>query len=241
MSGQSCAGGFCRHCSGVIACVALASLQALHCCLFRRCAGVVTNVALASLPSLRWHHPQHCKLASAQPRHSRDTSVCLASLSWSSSLPVASSLYLALFHGDLASDGLADAALVSLPALCWRPWPHCAGVITNIVLSLLPVMHRHHCPCRVGTFALVALALLPLLPLCCRQHCKLASAQSQSSRGMRWCPCQHRANDVAGVAPTLLPLSCGRLCPCCAGIAALGTPALSPASQTGICPVMTQS
>ncbi len=178
MSGQSCAGGFCRHCAGVIACIALASLQALCCHLFQRCADIVTNVALASLPSLRWHHPQHRKLASAQPRHSRDTSVCVASLSWSLSLPLASLPYLPSFHGDLSSNGQADAALVSLPALCWRPWPHCAGVITNIALSLLPAMRRHHCPCRVGAFALVALALLPLLPLCCRQHCKLASAQS---------------------------------------------------------------
>jgi hypothetical protein len=134
---------FCRHCADVLARVALASLQALCCCLCRHCAGIVTNVALASLPSLCWHCPQHCKLASAQPRHSHNTSVCVALLSWLSSLPVASLSYLVLFHGDFASDGPADAALVSLPALCWHPWPYCAGIITNIVLSLLPALCWH--------------------------------------------------------------------------------------------------
>jgi hypothetical protein len=178
MSGQSCAGGFCRHCAGVITRIALASLQASRCRLFRHCAGVVTNVALASLPSLRWRCPQHCKLASAQQRHSCNTSVCVAVLSWSSSLPVASLPYLVSFHGDLASDGPADVALVSLPALCWHPWPHCTGVITNIALSLLLVLRRHHCPHCVGTFSLVELASLPSLPLHCCQHCKLVSAQS---------------------------------------------------------------
>ncbi len=49
----------CRRCTGLLARVALASLQALHCHLCQRCAGVVTHVALASLPSSRWHCPQH--------------------------------------------------------------------------------------------------------------------------------------------------------------------------------------
>ncbi len=165
----------------------------------------------------------------------------MALLSWSLSLPVVSLPYLASFHGDLASDSLADLALVSLPALCWHPWPHCAGVITNIALLLLPVLRRHHHHRCVGTVSLVVLASLPLSPLHCRQHRKLASAQSRSSCDTHWRPCQHRAIDVAGVALASLPLSRRRLCPCCAGIAALGTPALPPASRTGICPVMTQS
>jgi hypothetical protein len=142
----------------------------------------------------------------------------------------------------LAFDGPADAALVSLLALCWRPWPHYAGVITNIALSSLsPALCRHHCPRCMGAFALIALALLPLSPLHCRQHRELASAQSRSSCNTRWRNRQHCAIVVAGVALALLPLSRGHLCPRRAGIAALGTPALLPASQTGICPVMTQS
>ncbi len=154
---------------------------------------------------------------------------------------MASLPYLAPFHGDLASDGPADAALVSLLALCWRPWPHCAGIITNIALLSLLALRWHHCPRCMGAFALVMLALLPLLLLHCRQHCKLASAQSQSSRDTHWRHCQHHTVVVVGVAPALLPSLRGCLCPRCAGIAALGTPALLPALQTGICPVMTQS
>jgi hypothetical protein len=239
MSGQSCAGGFCRRCTVVIAQVALVSLQALR-CQCRRCAGIVTNVALASLPSLLWHDSHHCKLASAQPRHSRDTSVCVASLSWSLSLPVASLPYLASFHGHFASDGPADAALVSLPALCLHPWLYCAGVITNIMLLLLPVLRRHHFPCCVGAFVLAALASLPSLSSRCRQHCKLASAQAQGSRNTRWRHCQHRALVIADVVPALSPSLCWCLCPHRAGVDALGTPALLPASQPGICPVMVQ-
>ncbi len=220
---------FCWCCAGVITRVALAFLQALRCCLLLALRWHCHQCCIGLFALMRWHRPQHHKLASAQPRHSHDTSLCVASLSWSSSLPVASSPYLALFHGDLASDGLADAVLVSLLALCWRPWPDCAGVITNIALLLLPALRRHHCPCWMGAFALIALALLPSLPLRCRQHHKLVSAQSQSSRDTHWHPYQHHAVDIAGIVPTSLPLSRGHLCPCCTGVAALGTPVLLPA------------
>jgi hypothetical protein len=220
MSRGSPTGGFCRRCAGVIARIALASLQASHCHLFRHCAGVVTNVALASLPSLRWHCPQHCKLASAQPRHSCDTSVCMASLSWSLSLPMASLPYLALFHGDLASDGPADAALVSLPVLRWRPWPHCASSSPTLCCCC----HRH----CASIIALVAWALLPSLRwhfhLCCL--CIPASIAN-------WCLPSHnavttRAGVLASIAPlTLLALHWHR-CPCRAGIFAPVTLALPP-------------
>jgi hypothetical protein len=118
---------------------------------------------------------------------------------------------------------------------------HSAGVIASFVLSsLLPALRRRHCPCHVGAFALVVLALLPSLPLCCCQHCKLASALSQSSRNTCWCHCQHCAIVVAGVVPALLPMLRGHLCPHCTVITAFSTPALPPASQTGIWPVMMQ-
>jgi hypothetical protein len=162
-------------------------------------------------------------------------------LSWSSSLPVASLLYPASFYGDLAFDGPADAALASLPAVCWRPCPHCAGIIANIALLSLPALRRRHCPCCAGAFALVALALLPPLPLRCPQHCKLASAQSRSSCNTRWHHHQHCAVVIARVAPASLSLSCRHLCPYHTGVVALVTPALPPASQSGICPVMMQS
>jgi hypothetical protein len=218
---------FCRRCAGVLAHVALASLQALHCRLCWHCTGIVTNVALASLPSFCWHCPQYCKLASAQPRHSCNTSVCMALLTWSLSLPVASLPYLALFHSDLASDCPADAALASLPVLCWRPWPHCASVIINIALSLLLALCQHHCSCCVGAFALVVLVLLPLSPLCCCQHCKLASSQSQSSCNKRWHHCQHH--------PIVMPAFCRHHCPCCMGVFALVVLALPPLAHLHCC------
>jgi hypothetical protein len=117
----------------------------------------------------------------------------------------------------------------------------CAGIIASFVLSSLSLtLRRSHCPCCMGTYSLVALALLPLSPLRHCQNRKLASAPSRSSRNMRWHHCQHCAIVIAGVAPALLPSLCGNLCPCCACVAAFGTPVSPPASRTGIQPVMTQ-
>jgi hypothetical protein len=50
----------CQRCTGILACIALAVLLALHCHLHQRCAGVTALVAWASLPLLRWTHPPHC-------------------------------------------------------------------------------------------------------------------------------------------------------------------------------------
>ena len=48
--------------------------------------------------------------------------------------------------------------------LCLRFCPHPAGIIASIVLlPMLPALCRHHCPCHMGAFALVALASLPVL------------------------------------------------------------------------------
>jgi hypothetical protein len=130
--------------------------------------------------------------------------------------------------------------LVSLPALCLRPWLHCTGIITNITLLLLPVLRRHCFPCCLGAFVLVTLASLPTSSSRCHQHRELASAQAQGSCNTCWRHPQHRALVVANTAPASSPLLRGCLCPCCAGVAALSTPTLPPASQTSICPVMTQ-
>ncbi len=133
---------------------------------------------------------------------------------------------------ELAFEGPAGATL-AFAGIALAFHPHCAGVIASIMLlSLLPVLRRRHCHRHMGAFALVKLVSLPLLPLRCRQHCKLASAQSRSSLNTRWRHCQHRAIVVAGIVPALLPLLRGRLFPC-SGVAALGIPALPPASQTG--------
>ncbi len=122
---------------------------------------------------------------------------------------------------ELAFEGPAGTALV-FAGIALAFYPHCAGIITSIVLlSLLPVLCWRHCPCHMGTFALVALALLPLLPSCCHQHLELASAQLQSSCNMRWRHCQHRAIVVASVEPESLPLLLGCHHPRCAGVATL--------------------
>ncbi len=141
----------------------------------------------------------------------------------------------------LTFEGPAGAALafagVAL-AFCL----HLAGIIASIVLlSLLPALCRRHPPRCIGAFALVPLALFSLLPLRCRQHRKLASVQSRSSHNTRWRHFQNCAIVIAGIAPASLPSLCRHLCPHWAGVAALSTPTLLPASQTGIRPVMTQS
>jgi hypothetical protein len=93
---------------------------------------------------------------------------------------------------ELAFEGPAGVVL-AFAGIALAFCPHHAGVIASIVLlSLLPVLRRCHCPCHVGAFALVVLVLLPLLPLRCRQHHELVSAQSRSSCNTRWCHCHVR-------------------------------------------------
>ncbi len=107
----------------------------------------------------------------------------------------------------LAFEGPAGAAL-AFASVVLAFCPHCAGIIASIVLlSLLLALRRRHCPCCMGAFALVALALLPLSPLRCCQHCKLASSQSRRSCNMRWRHCQHCAIVVAGL-PALRRCCC---------------------------------
>jgi hypothetical protein len=77
---------------------------------------------------------------------------------------------------ELAFKGPANAAL-AFAGITLVFCLHRAGIIASIVLSSLsPALHWRHCPCCVGAFALVALASLPLSPLPCLQHRKLASA-----------------------------------------------------------------
>ncbi len=131
-----------------------------------------------------------------------------ASLSRSTSLPMASLLYPALAHSNLAFNGLAKAAM----AFFWR----CAGVFARIALghcqhqavlvaSVAPAlllswpskvrpMPRWHLPALRLCFARIALASLPAS--CCH-------------------PCHRRCTGViALVVWALLPLSRWHLCPC---------------------------
>jgi hypothetical protein len=107
---------FCWRCAGILACIALAKLQAscCHCCW--HCAGV-PSWPLKFWPMQRWR----------------------------------------------------------LPALCWRPNLHCTGVISSIVLLLLPALRRHCCSQGAGIVALITHPLRWRLPFC--RHCHM------------WCPC----------------------------------------------------
>jgi hypothetical protein len=155
--------------------VALVSLPALRWRPCKHCTVVVASNVLALLPTLRWPLCPRCIgiavfVASALPPASK-TGICpittqLQHIRVRGIVVVvvflAQGPYPASCHGDLAFDGLADAALVSLLALCWHPCPHPAGIIASLVLSLLPALRRRCCPCCAGAFALFALALLPL-------------------------------------------------------------------------------
>ncbi len=80
------------------------------------------------------------------------------------------------------SAGICRRCASVLLALLWHHCQHCAVVVVvDVVLASLPSSR--------WSFCLIALALLPSLPLRCRQHRKLASAQSRSSCNMRWHHC----------------------------------------------------
>ncbi len=140
---------------------------------------------------------------------------------------MASLLFLALAHSNLAFDGLAKAAM----AFFWL----CTGVLARIALTSLPASscpHHWHCAsiCRVG------------LQRSGRGHAGVCQYCACVFPALRWRHCQHRAVIlVAGNTPASLPSSCGRFCPCCAGIVALVAFPLLPASRTGVCPVTKQS
>jgi hypothetical protein len=159
----------CQCCAGILACIELASLQALRCHHCQLCtvvvasidwrcclplAGIFALIVLASPPLLPPHWRQHCKLASAQPQRSHDTSTYVALLSWSFSLPVALLPYPVLFHGNFAFNGQTNAALTSLPALCLQH-----------ALASLSALCRCCCRHYAGIVALFALVSSPLLHL----------------------------------------------------------------------------
>ncbi len=140
---------------------------------------------------------------------------------------MASLLYPALFHSDLAFDGPDNAVLLSLLELCWHPCPHCAGFIAGIALSLLLVLSQHHCPCCAGAFALVALALLPLLP---RVTTSIAKWPLPSHEAFATC-----AGVIVSIMPLLLLVLRQHCCPCHVGIFALVTLELSPLPHLHCC------
>ncbi len=193
----------CRRCASVLASIVLAPLPALRwrCCPCR--AGIPASIALASLPSTRWRHCLCCTGIIAL--------VTLASAHWQCCL-----------------QHIVIAELASLPALRWRPCKHRAGVVTVVALALLPLLLWRLCPCSgaTGVFALVLVSLptsgwhLPNQDAATRHHHRagvLAGAALASLQAPRWHHCWHLLASLSA--------SRWRLCPCCAGIIALGVPA----------------
>jgi hypothetical protein len=115
-------------------------------------AVVVAGIALALSPLLCWRcHPCYICVAASiktgicpvmtQVRHVAGEAL----FPRSSLLPVASSLYTALVHCNLAFDGLAKAVMAFSLALHWHPCLHRADIIASVELSLLPAMRRRCC------------------------------------------------------------------------------------------------
>ncbi len=107
-------------------------------------------------------------------------------------------------------------------AFCLHP----TGIIASIVLlSMSLALCRHHCrvagclcPCCAGIFVLIAFALPPALQPCVYPVTKQSRHALASLPALRHCRCRQ--------LPALLPSSHGRFCPCSAGVANLGIPAL---------------
>jgi hypothetical protein len=151
------------------------------------------GIALVSLPALHWHHHQHQAVL---------VTGVVAKLAFKSP----------------AGAVLAFAGIVLVFCL------HCAGVIASIVLLLLlPALRRRHCPCCVGTFALLRWHHCP------RRLCVVASIANwhlPSHEAVATC-----AGVIASIAPSSL-LALHRHChPCCAGIFALVALASLPSSH----------
>ncbi len=163
----------CQCCAGVLACIALVSLQALccHCC--RLCAVVVAGVALALLPVSCWHLCPHCTgiaafvapaLAPAlqtgvcpttmQPRHIRVRGIVVVVIFLVRGLVAIPGVVLRQLcpqWSDRCSIGIFASAVLATRA----------GVIVSIAPLLLPALHRHCCPLCAGIVTLVTFALLP--------------------------------------------------------------------------------
>ncbi len=134
----------CQHRAIVVAGVAPASLPLSRGHLCPCPAGVVA----LSIPTLPPASRTGLRPVMMQSRHIAGEASLLRSLLSS----VASLLYPALAHSNLAFNGLAKAAIVLFfflfslfLALRWCPCPHCTGVIASVKLSLLPVLRRRCC------------------------------------------------------------------------------------------------
>jgi hypothetical protein len=145
-----------------------------------------------------------------QLQHVAREALLLSSLS----LPVALLLYPLLVYGNLAFNGLAEAAMVFF-------W-HCAGVLAHIALASLPVSS---CPCCQSCAGIVAELAFTGPDNVVLVFAGIALASSPT---LCWGHCQHRAVVVvAGVASASLPLARGHLCSHCTPLAVVFTLLLS--------------
>ncbi len=147
--------------------------------------------------------------------------------------------------------GIFASIALLMPALCWRCHQRCPGLVALISLAMLPSLQTSNCPpktqsrhirvCDVFVMVIVLARGLITIPgivpgsICLRWSCGssigLFAGVVLASLAALHCPVV-----VASVASALFSLSCGRFCPCCAGIVALIALALLPALRTGICP-----
>ncbi len=196
----------CPHRAGIVASIALLLLPALYRHHHPRRVGVFALVVLERCPRCTrvatsiaaWRLPRHDAVATRAAVIASRALSSLPALRWRRRHVARASSPLLRWHCcprcTLDFDGPVEAALASLSAWCWRPCPHCAGIIASIALLSLPALRRrcHLVGLQADTalaFAGVALASLP------------ASC---------WRPCQHCPVIVAGVAPALSPLARGR-------------------------------
>jgi hypothetical protein len=163
----------CQCCAGVLACVTLASLQALccHCC--QLCTVVITGIALVLLPASCWRLCPHCTgivafVAPAlvpasqtgicpttmQPRHIRVHGIVVVVIFLARGLAGIPGIFprqlFLQWSNQCSIDIFASAVLATR-----------TGVIVSIVPLLLPALHQHHCPLCAGVVTLGTLALLP--------------------------------------------------------------------------------
>ncbi len=131
-----CTVPFCPCCNGAVAIVAQSPLLLLCWCHCLCCTGIVAVVALALLPLLYWH----CHIAALALSH-----CCVGVIT----------------HFDLLTGIVAVIAIVLLLlgrflCLC------CAGVVSLVMLALLPLLHWCCCPQCVGV-VFVIVQVLPIL------------------------------------------------------------------------------
>jgi hypothetical protein len=116
-------------------------------CLCRHCTGVLSRIALASLPALRMHCCRRCAgtVAQASLLHPVDV---IALVPPASPLVLRTGVHPVLM--PLQPGIFTRIVLASLLALRWCSRPHHTGIVACIALSLLLALCQRRPPCCVG-------------------------------------------------------------------------------------------